>query len=340
MLIDRTMVTPFGTSPTPNARDRATDQRVSAPIIDAIRLVLDVPYAAVVFPTSTPTQLGPNAQRIAAVVDSAIGEGRPVAVCDTLGPHSVDGTPAETPVRAVIAAPFVSPQHGCGAVVAFDIVPRDFAERDLAILAQFARCILSELHLSERADTDDLTGLTRRQPFTAALGLLLHEFAEHETPAVLSIVDLDHFKRINDGFGHAAGDLVLRLAAQAMRRVLGPDAILCRLGGEEFAIALPQYTLNMALPVLERTRRAIGTLAVPEHEGIAVSASFGVAPLNAALGTVSAWFKTADAALYTAKQSGRNQIRVGWQTRPDAETGATHAADQNGQRWSGLSIAI
>ncbi|UOM34691.1 GGDEF domain-containing protein [Acuticoccus sp. I52.16.1] len=294
-------------------------------------MVLDVPFAAVVFPAGVSRWLSAPNPAIAALVERTIALGEPLALADC------PAADTEPHLRAMIAAPFVTPHDGWGAVVAGDGTPRAFSERETRILAQFANCIISELELTERAETDDLTGLMRRQPFIATLSGLVADHAQSAAPAVLSIIDLDHFKRINDSHGHATGDAVLRTVADVMSDVLGAEAMLCRLGGEEFAVALPDHSLNTALPLLERARRAIAAMTIAEVERIAVTASFGVAPLSDAFANVSAWFKTADAALYTAKQSGRNQIRVGWQSDP--KTGAA-TRERRGGDWKRLSVAV
>ncbi len=340
MFLDTTMTATHQDLLDPTNTDRADTDRINTPILDTVRMVLNVPFASIVFPHALPQRAEINT-RIAELVDCAIALGTPVAVPDIAHQHRpAKFSSQHRPVRGMIAAPFVTRRKQRGALVAFDVVPRTFNERETAILAQFARCIISELELSHRADTDDLTGLMRRQPFTAALGDLVDEHVRSSTPAVLAIADLDHFKCINDSFGHATGDEVLRMVAEAMQHALGRDAMVCRLGGEEFGIALPGQSVDAALPVLERVRRAIATMAIPGHDGVSVTASFGIAALGSPLTTASGWFGAADSALYAAKQSGRNQIRVGRRPHPGSteHVGEPHKA-RRGDRGD-LSIAI
>ena len=124
----------------------------------------------------------------------------------------------------------------------------------------------------------------------------------------LIIFDLDHFKRINDTFGHQAGDEVLRQVSKAAQEVLRDSDLLGRYGGEEFILFLPRSSAQEALQVAERLRLRIAALRLPElGEGWPLSASFGVAEGQASLETC---LLAADQALYEAKHDGRNCVRV------------------------------
>lgn len=291
----------------PNAVDRPSRNpgQAFSVILDTVRLVLGVPHAAVILAPTAPT-----ASLAEAFASCVMDKGEPAAAGEVgLGDHGGPDAP-----RAIAAAPFTTKRGQSGAVVVTDTHPRVFGPRELEIVARFAQLVSIDIELQERAGTDDLTGLARRQPFMGELENLFAVHRDSGAQSVLAIMDLDHFKRINDSFGHAAGDRILRLVAETMRSCLGPEALLCRLGGEEFAIALPDTTLSQALPDLERLRRSISALGSDGPTAMLVSASFGIAPVTPVVSTVSAWFKIADSALYGAKQAGRNQIRVGWQS--------------------------
>lgn len=169
-----------------------------------------------------------------------------------------------------------------------------------------------EARLVAAARQDPLTGLPNRAGFAEAAALALAHAAANGRPVAAAMLDLDRFKRINDGWGHAAGDAVLRGAAHALRGALRPGDVLARMGGEEFALVLPGLSAEAALPLLDRLREAVRA-GVPHPGGAAqvVTLSGGVAavphPHMAALEEALA---AADAALYTAKQAGRNRALI------------------------------
>lgn len=158
--------------------------------------------------------------------------------------------------------------------------------------------------------TDPLTHLANRRVFDERLRQHLAECDRNGQVLSLILADLDHFKQINDTYGHTAGDHVLAaVAASAKRAIRGID--LCtRYGGEELAILLPQTSMEPAREVAERLRRSFESLRV-EVDGhvIAATASFGVACFPASTGRHDSLFSAADRALYEAKKAGRNCVR-------------------------------
>lgn len=161
------------------------------------------------------------------------------------------------------------------------------------------------------ARTDDLTGLNNRRAFLAGAEREISRAGRKGEALALLILDLDYFKRVNDGHGHRAGDLVLAAVAEVLARSVrdGLD-LVGRLGGEEFAILLACCDEKMALRAAESIRAAIAAMRVSTPAGeIAVTASIGCAPV-AADDSVSAALQKADEALYTAKRGGRNQVAV------------------------------
>lgn len=169
----------------------------------------------------------------------------------------------------------------------------------------------SERDLRNMASTDLLTGLRNRRSLTdEALMLAAERQSVHHQLAVI-LVDLDHFKQLNDLYGHAFGDQVLTDTARLMNRTMRPGDSLARWGGEEFLILLTDADLDRAICVAERVREAIGAQTFRSHEGQTLS-------ITATLG-VTEWrgneeFETcvsrADDALYLGKQNGRNRIEV------------------------------
>jgi diguanylate cyclase (GGDEF)-like protein len=163
-------------------------------------------------------------------------------------------------------------------------------------------------HLSVR---DGLTGLFNRRHFEEALHVELQRAKGFGQPLCLGLVDVDHFKRINDGHSHVVGDAVLKALAEVLVRELRASDVVARYGGEEFALILPQTSIEGARIAAEKVRVAIATspwnqLLTPGHE---VTASLGLAVWNSdesALDLV----RRADQALYAAKASGRNRVRA------------------------------
>jgi diguanylate cyclase (GGDEF)-like protein len=161
--------------------------------------------------------------------------------------------------------------------------------------------------LSEQALRDPLTGVdNRRALFKNLRGMLVRE--KPEQPHALLLVDLDHFKRVNDDHGHPAGDAVLVAVARELARALGNRGYLARLGGEEFAVIVPAAGHDAALDVAEELRDAVAAVSVANTVAAGqVTVSIGVALFNGA-GSVDDWMRAADRALYAAKARGRNCV--------------------------------
>lgn len=177
-----------------------------------------------------------------------------------------------------------------------------------------------ELELAAAAEHDPLTRLPNRAGFQRRALAVLAGAGRAGQPCVAVVLDVDHFKAVNDGWGHAAGDAVLRGVARAAEAGLRQGDALGRVGGEEFALVLPGLTPEAALPLVDRLREAI-TTAVP-HPGAParrLTLSAGIAAIAGADGAaLEQAFKAADGALYAAKGAGRNR----------ALTAAAGTADQ------------
>lgn len=164
-------------------------------------------------------------------------------------------------------------------------------------------------HLVHAALNDALTGVANRKGFEAAATRMLEAHATQH-PASVVMIDLDHFKPINDSAGHAAGDAVLVAVAQAICAAVRTSDIVGRLGGDEFAVLLPRCTQAQAVVVAEKVRQAILAIALPwQGRVLGVGASLGVAEYGAAHAGVAQWLADADAACYAAKRGGRDAVR-------------------------------
>lgn len=160
------------------------------------------------------------------------------------------------------------------------------------------------------ATHDVLTGLANRKAFEARLRRL---FAGRPAslPAALVMIDLDHFKPINDRAGHAAGDAMLRAVAGAIGACVRTTDLVVRLGGDEFAVLLEHCEHDVALAVAEKLRQAVHGVALPwQGQTLRVGASLGVASLEADTASAEAWLEAADAACYAAKHGGRGAVRA------------------------------
>lgn len=167
--------------------------------------------------------------------------------------------------------------------------------------------------LRDQATYDGLTGCLRRGTFDALLAKACEHALREDEPLSLVLIDLDHFKAVNDTHGHPAGDQVLKEVARALRARLRRSDVLARMGGEEFALLLPCTTAAGALHIAEEVRDTIARLSVQVDEGqpLRVTVSGGIASLLSdeprdGLQMV----RRADAALYASKHAGRNRMSV------------------------------
>ncbi len=215
--------------------------------------------------------------------------------------------------RNVIAVPLTAEGQSLGYLVAVQgrrLAPR-LARRVVSMVERFVShgtlalrnaWLLAEVH--RMATTDGLTGVTNRAAFDDLLSAELGRAARQRDDTSLLLLDIDHFKRLNDEHGHLLGDEVLRLVGATLRRVCREYDTAARYGGEEFAVILPATGREEAFEVAERLRKAIAEMPT----GLGVTASLGVAsfPLDAA--DAEALVRAADDALYSSKRNGRNRV--------------------------------
>ncbi|RZS57092.1 sensor domain-containing diguanylate cyclase [Sphaerotilus mobilis] len=169
-----------------------------------------------------------------------------------------------------------------------------------------------EAQLEQLARTDPLTGLGNRRDFEERALHELQRARRLDRPLAVLMLDVDRFKQVNDLHGHAVGDQVLQGVAQACRAQLRDIDLLARLGGEEFAVLLPETWQTEAVDVAERLRASIATQAVTLPSGLMVpcTVSIGVASRETADDVVATILSRADQALYAAKRAGRNRVMV------------------------------
>ena len=167
-----------------------------------------------------------------------------------------------------------------------------------------------ESQLRRLATTDSLTGLWNRRHFIDTVRNEILRARRHDTPLTVAIIDCDHFKRVNDTYGHGAGDEVLRTLARTARRQLREIDVIGRLGGEEFALALVNTAMDGARLVAERLRETVANIEVESADGsqVGVTVSIGLAELATQEEDITQLLNRADKALYAAKESGRNRV--------------------------------
>lgn len=164
--------------------------------------------------------------------------------------------------------------------------------------------------LTELLTHDQLTGAYSRRHIFKQLDRMVASRARHGTQATLIMFDLDHFKRINDTYGHPTGDRALKRATRVVSAELRSEDMLGRIGGEEFLVALPMTDAASARPLAERLRQALAKSSIVDGSStIHLPASFGVAELRPAE-SATEWFRRVDGALYRAKEQGRNRVEV------------------------------
>ncbi len=215
-----------------------------------------------------------------------------------------------------VAYPLHDGRQGVGALVVFGSPDQlgDAVQGRLANLAEEngpRLAMAAAIRAAEtRAQTDELTGLWNRRALDRAMQ------SDPSVECALLLVDLDHFKKLNDSFGHTAGDAALRHVARVLRATLREQDLAARVGGEEFACWLPNTPLERALDVAERVREAVGTARLYwAGAELSIACSVGVAAKPETVSQTANLYPAADAALYRAKEGGRNRVEVALPSR-------------------------
>jgi two-component system cell cycle response regulator len=267
---------------------------------------------------------------------AALDSGQPVLVED-LDTHplyegvrqvwGIEGI--EIPIRSVIALPFSIERGQYGVFLVrrtrdqerFGPDDLEFAQAVItAAIAVIQRAQMVEstmadnARLEQLAQTDPLTQLLNRRALTERITAEMERALRYDSTLALLLIDLDHFKKVNDTYGHLVGDDVLRDVAALLGHTIRTMDIVARYGGEEFLVLLPETDEQGAAAFAERIREAVeGHAFVSGHDGVTLSltASVGVAVFPAArIESVEDLFVRADAALYRAKADGRNRVRL------------------------------
>jgi diguanylate cyclase (GGDEF)-like protein len=222
-------------------------------------------------------------------------------------------------IRSAIVAPLILKNEVIGALSLESPKEKAFSKDDLRVLVTFAATATAairnaQLHgeVQKLALTDTLTNVYNRRGFMELSKREVERARRFGRPLSAIMVDVDHFKEINDTYGHAEGDRILRMVAERLNTNIREIDILGRYGGDEFTIILPETDLFVATNVAERVRRSVAEIPTSiKDETIRVSLSIGVARANPETADLMGLLESADAAMYIAKQAGGNRVEVG-----------------------------
>ncbi|HEY0124422.1 MAG TPA: diguanylate cyclase [Rhizobium sp.] len=178
-----------------------------------------------------------------------------------------------------------------------------------ALIRDRSEWVRESEELERLANTDPLSGLPNRRAFTSAAELAIEQSASSGLPLAVLMIDLDHFKSVNDRFGHEGGDCVIRDLPPILKDVLRQTDLIARWGGEEFIALLPSTTEDAALAIAERLRWKIAAtpFTLTDGQTIPITASLGVIVCNSGQEILDTIVQRADRALYAAKKAGRNR---------------------------------
>ncbi len=250
--------------------------------------------------------------RDVAFCNIAIRKHDPLVIEDTHQDPRVRDNPLVTGppfLRCYIGVPLTTADgYNLGTICAFGTKPRQFTAREEQIVSKFATLIMNQLELRSDANRDFLTKTGNRRSFVTGLEKEMARMRRSGGAATIAFLDLDHFKQVNDTFGHPAGDCVLREFADVVTEECRQVDLVARLGGEEFAVLLPETDLDSARIWAERVRRRVADTLFNGEAALRVTVSVGLAAVDAEQASHDNITETADRALYTAKRLGRNSV--------------------------------
>ncbi|MBP7232646.1 MAG: GGDEF domain-containing protein [Syntrophaceae bacterium] len=246
-------------------------------------------------------------------VVATVGEGECVGEMSVIDGGATSASALATSDSLILQIPqdilwsMVNASHGVAKNLLYILSRRMRVDNDLLLENFYAK-----QELEQTAQTDPLTGLHNRRWFEDSFARQMKRCDEDGKPFCLLIADIDFFKKVNDTYGHVAGDRALVGVARVMANHIRPTDMLIRYGGEEFALGLPFTDLDESFAIAERLRRAIEFLSLPFRAGDPLphlTISIGIAKMQANQ-TLEALVTAADAALYRAKDGGRNRVVI------------------------------
>jgi diguanylate cyclase (GGDEF)-like protein len=242
-----------------------------------------------------------------------------------IGPEPVSHPLVDEPWGVAIAIPMIVGARVVGVIEAGSAVQTELPPELVDVVGTMssqAATAIEAARLYERAEhmgrTDPLTQLPNRRELDTTLAAEVSRAARYHRPLSIAMLDLDHFKKVNDTYGHARGDEILQQAAEVMSLAVRDTDTIYRYGGEEFLLLMPESDEGASLTLCDRIRRAVEEhVAVPGASADHVTVSCGVASYPADGTEASRLVKAADGALYGAKRAGRNRVRSAAEDRAD-----------------------
>jgi len=233
--------------------------------------------------------------------------------------HQLSRLTREEGIRAFICLPLKSRANRLGVIYVYRDERDSFEPAEIELLTTFSHLAASAIEnarlyarLEEEARTDTLTGLYNRRVFDRRLDEEHRRAKRYGKPYAILMIDIDHFKRVNDDYGHPAGDAVLVQLGHILTLQARDVDTLARYGGEEFVVIFPEISGSVAKEVAERMRRAVAEAGfqLPDGQQIHITISIGISCFPNCAADAKTALSTADQALYAAKQAGRNRVTL------------------------------
>jgi diguanylate cyclase (GGDEF)-like protein/PAS domain S-box-containing protein len=221
-------------------------------------------------------------------------------------------------IHSYLGAPIVFRGHATGLIALYNTGTHAFTEKDAQVAELFANQVAIVLDNSRRVEqmekqaiTDELTGLYNRRAFASLAEKEVGRARRYQRPLALILFDIDHFKNVNDTHGHLMGDQVLRILTEKVTKTTRSTDIVCRYGGEEFIVLMPEAGREEAMAMAERLREMVSGITVVAPGGtLSLTISLGMAEFEAGSDeTLGNLIHRADKAMYEAKAAGRNTVR-------------------------------
>jgi len=221
-------------------------------------------------------------------------------------------------IHFYLGVPVVFRDHATGLIALYNASAHPFAEKDAQVAELFANQVAIAMDNSRRVEqmgkqavTDELTDLYNRRAFADIAEKEVGRARRYQRPLALILFDIDHFKKVNDTHGHLVGDQVLRVLAAAVKKIVRATDTICRFGGEEFIVLMPEAMRDEALAMAERLREKVSDITVVAPEGtLSLAISLGIAVFGPDKDeTLESLIDRADKAMYSAKAAGRNTVR-------------------------------
>ena len=215
-------------------------------------------------------------------------------------------------IRSYLGMPLtIADEITLGTLCVIGTEPRIFKEREIQLLAHLRDVVVKIIKFRDDSLTDPMTGLFNRRMFAIMSDKIISANSREHTTFSLILLDVDHFKKINDSYGHDAGDSILIHLSKKLHEVMRREDLLFRLGGDEFAIVLPNCEIQHAYMLAERLRAEVEeNQFVHKDMMIHITVSTGVCEYIEDMANISSLLSIADDALFRAKNNGRNQVVV------------------------------